>query len=90
MSIGHARKSDVSLDDTSLHGNISGQLRSKSWADPSTITVVVNNGTVELWGIVTSETEKDAISVAVELTPGVRKVSNRLVVEQPDGRAMTA
>jgi CBS domain-containing protein len=81
VNIEHTKKSDVSLDDTTLHANIQAQLRSKSWLDPSTITVVVNNGMVELWGIVTSETEKNAIRVAVELTPGVRKVSNRLVVE---------
>jgi osmotically-inducible protein OsmY len=45
------------------------------------ISVVVNHGIVELWGIVDSETEKDAIRVAVEVTPGVRRVSNKLVVE---------
>jgi CBS domain-containing protein len=81
VSIEHAKKPAVSVDDTTLHADIQAQLRSKSWLDPSTITVVVNKGTVELWGIVPSETEKNAIRVAVELTPGVRKVSNRLVVE---------
>ena len=39
------------------------------------------DGNVELWGIVDSETEKDAIRVAVEVTPGVRQVANKLVVE---------
>ena len=81
VSLEQARKSDASVDDLTLHSNIIEQLRSKSWADPSTISVVVNNGAVELWGIVESETEKDAIRVAVEVTPGVRQVSNKLVVE---------
>ena len=45
------------------------------------VNVIVHNGTVELWGIVDSETEKNAIRVAVEVTPGVRQVSNKLVVE---------
>jgi osmotically-inducible protein OsmY len=76
------RKSTVaSVDDVTLHGNILAQLRSKSWVDPSTINVIVNNGFVELWGIVDSETEKNAIRVAVEVTPGVRQVANKLVVE---------
>ena len=81
VSLDQAKKSDAAVDDQTLHSNIVEQLRSRSWVDPSTISVVVNNGTVELWGIVDSETEKDAIRVAVEVTPGVRQVSNKLVVE---------
>jgi CBS domain-containing protein len=81
VSLGHAKTSDASVDDLTLHSNILEQLRSKPWVDSSTISVVVNNGTVELWGIVDSETEKNAIRVAVEVTPGVRQVANKLVVE---------
>jgi CBS-domain-containing membrane protein len=81
VSLDHAKKSDASVDDLTLHSNIIEQLRSKSWADPTTISVIVNDGAVELWGIVDSETEKDAIRVAVEVTPGVRQVLNKLVVE---------
>jgi CBS-domain-containing membrane protein len=69
------------VDDLTLRGNILDQLRSKPWVDPSTINVIVNNGNVELWGIVDSEAEKDAIRVAVEVTPGVRQIANKLVVE---------
>lgn len=81
VSLEHAKKAEASVDDLTLHNEILGQLRSQSWLDPSTISVVVNNGIVELWGIVDSETEKNAIRVAVEVTPGVRQVSNKLVVE---------
>ena len=83
VSLEHAKKSDASVDDQTLHGNIVEQLRSKSWVDPSTISVVVNNGTVELWGIVDSETEKDAIRVAVEVTPGVRQVARFVMRWEP-------
>jgi CBS-domain-containing membrane protein len=74
-------KTEASVDDLTLHGNILEQLRSKPWVDPSTISILVNNGSVELWGIVVSETEKNAIRVAVEVMPGVRQVANKLVVE---------
>ena len=79
--VSDANASDQAIDDLTLHSNILEQLRSKPWVNSSTINVVVNNGAVELWGIVNSETEKNAIRVAVEVTPGVRQVSNRLVVE---------
>jgi len=82
VNLGRAKATETSVDDLTLHSNILEQLRSKPWIDPSTINVVVNGGTVELWGIVTSEAEKNAIRVAVEVTPGVRQVANKLVVEQ--------
>jgi osmotically-inducible protein OsmY len=74
-------KTETSVDDLTLHSNILEQLRSKPWVDPTPISILVNNGSVELWGIVDSETEKNAIRVAVEVTPGVRQVANKLVVE---------
>jgi CBS-domain-containing membrane protein len=76
-----SKAQESSVDDATLHDKIVEQLRAKVWVDPSTINVVVNNGTVELWGIVDSETEKNAIRVAVEVMPGVRQVANKLVVE---------
>jgi len=77
-----AKASEAPVDDVTLHSNIIEQLRLKPWVDPSTINVIVNNGAVELWGIVDSETQKNAIRVAVEVTPGVRQVANKLVVER--------
>ena len=79
--VSDAKASNASVDDLTLHSNILEQLRTKPWVDPSTIKIIVNNGTVELWGIVDSETEKNAIRVAVEVTPGVRQVANKLVIE---------
>jgi CBS-domain-containing membrane protein len=81
ISTKHAKTTEPSPDDRTLHGNIVAQLRLQTWIDSSSINVVVNDGLVELWGIVDSETEKNAIRVAVEETPGVREVANRLVVE---------
>jgi osmotically-inducible protein OsmY len=42
--------------------------------------VTVHDGVVELWGIVGSEQQKEAIKVAAEITPGVRAVTNNLSV----------
>jgi CBS-domain-containing membrane protein len=81
VNLGQAKPAGGSVDDTTLHRKILAELRSKSWLDPTTINVVVNNGTVELWGIVDSVAEKNAIRVAVEVTPGVRQVFDKLVIE---------
>lgn len=81
VGFGGAMKTDASVEDLALHDNILAQLQSKSWIDPSNINVIVRNGSVELWGVVESETGLNAIRVAVEVMPGVREVSNKIVVE---------
>ncbi len=65
------------VSDLELRENVLAQLKSKPWW-PNDINVVVRDGTVELWGIVDTEIEKDAIRVAVEVTPGVRVVADNL------------
>jgi CBS domain-containing protein len=75
------------VDDTVLHDNILAQLRSQPWTDASNLNIIVNNGSVELWGIVESEAEKNAVRVVVEVTPGVREVFNKIAVDRiPTGQ----
>src|SRR5262249_53458559 len=50
------------------------KLRSKG----SIVDVIVAQGTVNLWGTVHSEKEKNAIRIAAKEVPGVRKVNDRL------------
>jgi osmotically-inducible protein OsmY len=40
------------------------------------LTVTVQDGTVDLWGLVHSVEEKKAAQLAAETTPGVRAVVN--------------
>ena len=47
----------------------------------NSISLIVKDGNVELWGFVGSQDAKDAIRVAVEVTPGVHQVLNNLVIE---------
>jgi CBS domain-containing protein len=71
---------DMSMEDSVLLKRVLGNLRSNPWW-PGNINVIVRDGTVELWGLVDSEVEKAAVRVAVEVTPGVRAVSNKLSVK---------
>ena len=55
------------------------ELDRHSWAyDVS--NVVVENGAVHLWGQTFSLSARDAIRVAVENVPGVKRVVNNIVV----------
>jgi CBS-domain-containing membrane protein len=63
-----------------LYNNILTQLQSERWS-PGGVNIIVDDGIVELWGIVESQIQKDAIRVAVEATPGVRTISDNITVQ---------
>ena len=82
VRVGEGTPRPTSATDTALRDSVLAELESNAWADTSQVNVYVKDGTVELWGVVKSDTEKNAIRVAAEVTPGVRAVSNNLVVSQ--------
>jgi CBS domain-containing protein len=69
------------VEDSVLRGNIFTRLQSERWW-PGGVNIIVHDGIVELWGIVESYVEKDAIRVAVEETPGVRTISDNITVQR--------
>ena len=46
----------------------------------SSLNATVHGGTVELWGYVGSDAEKEAARVAAELVRGVRAIKNNVIV----------
>jgi len=82
VRVGEGAMAGTTVPDSSLRDSVLAQLRSNAWADTSQINVSVNQGSVELLGVVKSEREKDAVRVAAETTPGVRAVINNLVVQR--------
>jgi CBS domain-containing protein len=71
----------TATSDLMIREELLSHLRTEPWAKTSRLNVIVHDGTVELWGAVRSQTEKQAVRVAAELTPGVRAVSDNLIVE---------
>ncbi|MGA9563070.1 MAG: CBS domain-containing protein [Pseudolabrys sp.] len=78
---------DKTIGDSVLRGNILAQLRSEPWW-PGGVEIIVHSGAVELWGIVESQVQKDAIRIAIEVMPGVRTVSDNLSVQQRVQRSL--
>jgi CBS domain-containing protein len=70
----------IAVDDSKIRENVLTQLKAESWTRPSLINVIVQDGAVELWGIVDSACEKKAVRVAAEVTPGVRAVNDNLII----------
>ena len=77
-----SKKTDAvtAADDSKIRENVLTQLDAEPWTRPALINVIVQDGTVELWGIVDSVSEKKAVRVAAEVTPGVRAVNDNLII----------
>ncbi|HWA47332.1 MAG TPA: CBS domain-containing protein [Dongiaceae bacterium] len=73
-------KLDVPLSDTAIRDKLLAHLNAQSWAHTGLLNVSVSDGVVDLWGISGSETERKAIRVAAETTPGVRAVNDHMTV----------
>jgi osmotically-inducible protein OsmY len=68
------------INDSKIREKVLTQLSAEPWTRPALINVIVQDGTVELWGIVDSASEKNAVRVAAEVTPGVRAVNDNLII----------
>ncbi len=67
-----------SSDDQTIRENLLHTLAKEAGLDMALINVIVNDGVVQLWGLVGSGTEKKAAQVSAESTPGVKRVENNL------------
>ncbi|MEH6579174.1 MAG: CBS domain-containing protein [Amphritea sp.] len=65
-------------DDRTIRASLQHELSEEIGLMAGRINVVVNDGVVQLWGVVYSETEKHAAQVAAESIPGVKSVENYL------------
>jgi CBS domain-containing protein len=75
------------VGDAALRDQVLAQLKSEPWMRTSLINVTAHDGTVDLWGIVDTPSEKNAMRVAAEVTPGVRKVNDAFIVRPVDNTA---
>jgi CBS domain-containing protein len=69
---------DVPLSDTTIREQLLTNLNKEDWAHTALLNVTVNRGVVDLWGFIESDTERKAIRVAAEATPGVRAVNDHM------------
>lgn len=67
-----------------LREKIVARIAAEPWARSSLINVIVHDGSVDLWGVVSTPSEKDAVRVAAEITPGVRAVKDNMIIRPAD------
>lgn len=68
----------AAIDDATIRGQLLSHLAQQKWAAGGTVDVTVTDGVVTLAGVIIDERERQALCVAAENIPGVRKVEDRL------------
>ncbi len=66
--------------DAELRAQVMERLSTEPWARTALVNITVQDGTVDLWGVVDSAAEKKALRVAAEVTPGVRAINDNVIV----------
>jgi len=79
-SVAHEVKAPAG-DDATIREQILAECAKQSWA--TRVNVVVRNGVVGLWGVITDERERQAFIVAAENVPGVKAVHDHLAWIEP-------
>lgn len=69
--------------DAAIRDHIMKELRTRAWAPVAQIDVAVNEGVVDFWGTITEESQREALRVCAENTPGVKKVVDHLTWVEP-------
>ena len=68
----------VAAGDQGIRDQLLAELAKQPWAPVALIDVIVKDGIVDLWGTITDERERQAIIVAAENVPGVKRVNDHL------------
>jgi CBS-domain-containing membrane protein len=67
-------------DDAVIRNGVIAALSGQPWETALPKNVIVQQGVVHLWGMVNSLEERAAVRVAVERTPGVKRIEDHLVL----------
>ena len=70
-------------DDRTIRDNVVAALERFSRVYAGLINVVVLDGIVQLWGVLTNESQREGILTAVEGIMGVMSVEDHLMLVQP-------
>jgi signal-transduction protein with cAMP-binding, CBS, and nucleotidyltransferase domain len=74
---------EITEADAAIRDKLLTHLKAQPWAHIALLNVTVSGGVVDLWGMASSETDRRAIRVAAESTPGVCAVNDHLIVQRP-------
>ena len=69
-----------SKDDRAIREELVALLRDERWSDMAHLNIVVVEGTVHFWGLVNTDTQRDALRAAAESVSGVGEIVDHTVI----------
>ena len=69
--------------DASIRAAMNEVLKNEEWAMSAMVNVIVSDGVVNLWGVIDSDDQRQALRVAAENIPGVTAVEEHLTFSLP-------
>ena len=78
-----AETKPAAASDQVIREHLLAELNKQPWAPISLVNIVVRNGLVGLWGVITDERQREALIVAAENTNGVQGVEDHLSWVEP-------
>lgn len=70
---------EISFPDATIRAALMEELKHRPWAHVRRLNITVTDGVVDLWGLVESDKERQAIRIATEAVPGVTAVNDHLL-----------
>jgi len=77
-----ALEASLPVPDSELLSRIADELKGQGWVPKANVSVSVDDGVVELSGLVTDMRHRDALSALAE-SAGARQVRNKMVCVEP-------
>ncbi len=74
----------TSASDEAIREHVLREINSRPWAATTSVEVTVNDGVVDLDGVVFDERERTALKVAAETAPGIRGIQDHLTWIEPN------
>jgi CBS domain-containing protein len=70
-------------DDGAIRSQLMAEMEQQHWAPIAAMDVVVRDGVVELFGVITDERQREALRVVCENVPGVKAVKDHMAWIDP-------
>ena len=75
---------DAIPEDKAIHDRLLAEIERQAWSSSVlSFNIIVRDGIVEMWGTIRDERVRDALRVAAENVPGVKRIKDHLVWMEP-------
>jgi CBS domain-containing protein len=79
LIVNSPQSAEVTTTDAAIADQLTAELKRQSWAPTGSVKFVVENGIVDLQGVIADDRQRTALRVAAENIPGVKQVRDHLL-----------